>query len=85
MACPIFILDMEIIMKTNKTNKKSGVAKFETLVKACKGKIISVKRIMGYTGLSKNSVVWYASFEQFGKIKNEKLHINGFRYRFLTA
>lgn len=68
-----------------KTNKKSGIAKFETMVKAYMGKTISIKRIMGYTGLSRNSVVWYASFEQFGKIKNGRLHINGFRAHFLTA
>ncbi len=61
-------------MKTRKT----GIEKFESLVKAFAGKKISIKRIMGYTGLNKNSVYWYASRNRFGRILNGKLSVPSF-------
>lgn len=62
------------IHMTKNTNRKTGLAKFETLVKATEtGRKIGLNRIRKYTGLSTKSIAMYASWNHFGAIRKGKL------------
>lgn len=54
-------------------NKKSGKAKFQTLVNAFPGRKIGVERIKKYTGLSEKSIYMYTSWKRYGSFRNGKL------------